>query len=550
MLVHLSVRDFAIAEKVEIDFDPGFSVFTGETGAGKSILVDALAFVLGERADAGIVRAGAERAEVSAEFATDAVPGFSAWLIDADLEGDEGVCLLRRIIDVSGRTRAYVNGKSVTLQQLRESGEHLVDIHGQHAHQSLVKPPMQREMLDALAGAEKLALDVAGAHKAWSSLKKSRMALEANREEIDAQREALSWQVNELSRLAFDPDEWEEALREHGRLSHAVSLIEGARYALDILSESEDSCSSRLASVDSKLSSVESFDPEIAAFRPYIEAAQIQVEEASHALRRYADRLDLDPERLVELEARIDAVHTLSRKYRVQPAELAALLESARSKLAALEDSGDIKALLEKEEAARKHYVELATMLSAERRGMAEKLSHGVTESMQLLSMTGGAFEVRLESLDEGDAHGMEKVEFHVTANPGMPLKPLAKIASGGELSRISLAIQVLGSRAQKVPTLIFDEVDVGIGGKVAEIVGRLLAELGESRQVLCVTHLPQVASLASCQFSVMKEGGRSRVLRIEGEGRIEEIARMLGGLEITETTRRHAREMLGDQVL
>ncbi len=550
MLVHLSISDFAIAERVEIDFDPGFSVFTGETGAGKSILVDALAFVLGERADAGIVRAGAMRAEVSAEFALDALPEFSTWLQGADLEGDEGVCLLRRIVDVSGRSRAYVNGKSVTLQQLREAGEHLVDIHGQHAHQSLARPPMQREMLDALAGAEKLASDVAGAHKSWFSLKKARVELEANREEVDAQREALSWQVNELSRLAFDPDEWEETLREHGRLSHAVSLIEGARYALDILSESEESCSSRLASVDSKLSSLEAFDPEIASFRSYIEAAQIQVEEASHALRRYADRLDLDPERLRELEARIDAVHTLSRKYRVQPAELGALLASARSRLAALEDAGDMRVLLEKENAARSHYLELAAMLSSERRSMAAKLSHGVTESMQLLSMTGGAFEVRLESSEEGDAHGMEKVEFYVTANPGMPLKPLAKIASGGELSRISLAIQVLGSRAQKVPTLIFDEVDVGIGGKVAEIVGRLLAELGVSRQVLCVTHLPQVAALANCQFSVMKEGGRSRVLRIDGESRIEEIARMLGGLEITETTRKHAREMLGNQVL
>lgn len=550
MLQHLSISDFAIVEKVEIDFDPGFTVFTGETGAGKSILVDALAFVLGERADAGIVRPGAERAEVSAEFATSDIPGFSEWLLDADLEGDEGTCLLRRIVDDSGRSRAYVNGRSVTLQQLREAGEHLVDIHGQHAHQSLAKPPMQREMLDSLAGAERLALDVAGAYKSWSSLKRSRIELESNREKIDTQRDALSWQVSELSQLAFDPDEWEETQREHGRLSHAASLIEGARYALDLLSESDDSCSSRLASADSKLASVESFDPEIASFRSYIEAAQIQIEEASHVLRRYVDRLDLDPERLGALEARIDAVHTICRKYRVHPADLGALLGSAKSKLAELEDAGDIEIILARENEARRHYLELATRLSSERRSMAEKLSRGVTESMQLLSMTGGSFEVRLEPQGEGDAHGLEKVEFCVTANPGMPLKPLAKIASGGELSRISLAIQVMGSRAQKVPTLIFDEVDVGIGGKVAEIVGRLLARLGENRQVLCVTHLPQVASLANCQFSVMKEDGRSRVQRIDGQARIEEIARMLGGLEITETTRRHAREMLGNQVL
>ena len=546
MLQRLGILDFAIVERVEIDFKSGFTVFTGETGAGKSILVDALAFALGERADAGVVRAGAERAEINAEFFIEGIPEFAKWLGELDLEGDDGFCLLRRIVDASGRSRAYVNGRSVTLQQLREAGEYLVDIHGQHAHQSLLKPAMQREMLDGLAGVEKLAMEVSEAYRAWSHLMKARLQFEENRLEADAQRESLSWQANELSRLAFDPDEWEETLREHGRLSHAVSLLEGARFVLDVLSESDGACTSGLSSADSRLASIESFDPEIASIRPFIDAAQIQIAEAVHALRHYVDRLDLDPESLQALDARIDAVHSTARKYRVPPHELPALLEKAKLRLLELESAGDLNAMLEKESSARRHYLELAGRLSEKRQEMARQLSVGVTESMRQLSMAGGAFEVHLEAIEEGDAHGKEKVEFLVSANPGMPLRPLSKVASGGELSRISLAIQVMGSRAQKVQTLIFDEVDVGIGGGVAEIVGRLLSKLGCDRQVLCVTHLPQVASLADWQFSISKENGRSRAQLLDAEGRVEEIARMLGGVEITDTTRTHAREMLG----
>ncbi len=544
MLLRLGIQDFVIVERMEIEFGPGFTVFTGETGAGKSILVDALALALGERGDASIVRQGAGRAEIEAEFSVS--PGFCGWLRENDLEGDEGSCLLRRIVDASGRSRSYVNGRSVTLQQLREAAEFLVDIHGQHAHQSLLKGARQQEMLDALAGAEALASDVSTAYRQWSSLRKVRRQFEENRAEIDAQRETLTWQVNELSHLAFDLPEWEETLHEQGRLAHAASLMEGARYALDALSEADDSCLSRLGSVDSRLASLEGYDAEISQIRPLIDSAHIQVAEAVHSLRHYVDRLDLDPGRLQALEARIDAVHSASRKYRVPPQELHSLLEKAKSRLSELNEAGDIDALLEKEGDARKIYEDLALKLSASRREMAARLSVEVTDSMRQLSMTGGTFEVSLEALPEGDAHGMEKVEFLVAANPGTPLKPLAKVASGGELSRISLAIQVMGVRAQRVPTLIFDEVDVGIGGGVAEIVGRLLSRLGKGRQVLCVTHLPQVASCADSQFSVSKESGRSRIRRLDEEGRVEEIARMLGGVEITETTRDHAREMLG----
>ncbi|MBY0578312.1 MAG: DNA repair protein RecN [Burkholderiales bacterium] len=544
MLLRLGIQDFVIVERMEIEFGPGFTVFTGETGAGKSILVDALALALGERGDASIVRQGAGRAEIEAEFSVS--PGFCGWLRENDLEGDEGSCLLRRIVDASGRSRSYVNGRSVTLQQLREAAEFLVDIHGQHAHQSLLKGARQQEMLDVLAGAERLASDVSTAYRQWSSLRKARRQFEENRAEIDAQRETLTWQVNELSHLAFDLPEWEETLHEQGRLAHAASLMEGARYALDALSEADDSCLSRLGSVDSRLASLEGYDAEISQIRPLIDSAHIQVAEAVHSLRHYVDRLDLDPGRLQALEARIDAVHSASRKYRVPPQELPSLLEKAKSRLSELNEAGDIDALLEKEGDARKIYEDLALKLSASRREMAARLSVEVTDSMRQLSMTGGTFEVSLEALPEGDAHGMEKVEFLVAANPGTPLKPLAKVASGGELSRISLAIQVMGLRAQRVPTLIFDEVDVGIGGGVAEIVGRLLFRLGKGRQVLCVTHLPQVASCADSQFSVSKESGRSRIRHLDEEGRVEEIARMLGGVEITETTRDHAREMLG----
>ena len=550
MLQRLGISDFAIVERMEIEFHRGFTVFTGETGAGKSILVDALALALGERADAIAVRAGAERAEIVAEFSILEIPDFSSWLAENDLEGDEDLCLLRRLVDASGRSRAYVNGRSVTLQQLREAGDYLVDIHGQHAHQSLLQPAVQRDMLDSLAGAQKLAGEVSNAYKTWSSLRKARLKYEENRAENEAQREVLDWQVNELSRLNFDHDEWQETLQEHGRLSHGASLLEGTRYALDMLSESEGSCLSGLASADSRLSSLEGYDPAISAIRPYIDAAQIQLAEAAHALKHYVDRLDIDPERLQFLDARIDAVHTVSRKYRVSPEALPVLLEKAKSKLAELAHAGDTEAMLEQERHAGEHYLGLAGRLSEERKKAAQRLSMGVTESMRQLSMTGGTFEVMLEPAGEGDAHGLEKVEFLVSANPGMPLRPLSKVASGGELSRISLAIQVLGSRAQKVPSLIFDEVDVGIGGGVAEIVGRLLSRLGKDRQVLCVTHLPQVASLADWQFSVYKEGGGSRIRLLDEADRVEEIARMLGGVEITDTTRSHAREMLGLQVL
>ncbi|NNM83023.1 MAG: DNA repair protein RecN [Burkholderiales bacterium] len=543
MLARLSIRNFVIVEAVELEFSSGFTVFTGETGAGKSILVDALALVLGERSDASVVKAGADRAEIEAEFS---VPdSLALWLSDAELEGDEGVCLLRRTIDATGRSRCWINGRSATLQQLREAGEHLVDIHGQHAHQSLLKPLMQKEMLDTLAGSSVLAGEVSGAYRKWAEARRIRERQEAHREEGESRRGQLEWQVQELSSLSFDPSDWEETLSEQRKLAHAASLVEGTSLAQDVIGESEDSCLARLASIDSRLAVLEAFDPAISPIRSLIDSAQIQLGEALHSLRHYS--ADLDPERFASLEARIDAVHSIARKYRVKPEELPALLEKSRSELQALQQSTDIEALLDGERAAREHYLSLASKLGKTRREMAKKLSVEVTESMQGLSMAGAAFSVSLEALEEGDAHGLERIEFMVRSH-GTEFRPLAKVASGGELSRISLAIQVIGSRGGTVPTLIFDEVDVGIGGGVAEIVGRMLARLGASRQVLCVTHLPQVASQAHHQFSISREKDVSRAKILDDEGRVEEIARMLGGVAITDTTRSHAREMLGFQ--
>ncbi len=543
MIARLSIRNFVIVEAVELEFSSGFTVFTGETGAGKSILVDALALVLGERSDASVVKAGADRAEIEAEFS---VPdSLALWLSDAELEGDEGVCLLRRTIDATGRSRCWINGRSATLQQLREAGEHLVDIHGQHAHQSLLKPLMQKEMLDTLAGSSVLAGEVSGAYRKWAEARRIRERQEAHREEGESRRGQLEWQVQELSSLSFDPSDWEETLSEQRKLAHAASLVEGTSLAQDVIGESEDSCLARLASIDSRLAVLEAFDPAISPIRSLIDSAQIQLGEALHSLRHYS--ADLDPERFASLEARIDAVHSIARKYRVKPEELPALLEKSRSELQALQQSTDIEALLDGERAAREHYLSLASKLGKTRREMAKKLSVEVTESMQGLSMAGAAFSVSLEALEEGDAHGLERIEFMVRSH-GTEFRPLAKVASGGELSRISLAIQVIGSRGGTVPTLIFDEVDVGIGGGVAEIVGRMLARLGASRQVLCVTHLPQVASQAHHQFSISREKDVSRAKILDDEGRVEEIARMLGGVAITDTTRSHAREMLGFQ--
>ncbi|MBI5786826.1 MAG: DNA repair protein RecN [Rhodocyclales bacterium] len=549
MLRRLFIRDFVIVDRLELEFEAGFGALTGETGAGKSILVDALSLALGERADATVLRTGAERAEVSAEFDVEAGSALAQWLRENDFDAD-AVCLLRRVVDAGGRSRATINGSPATLTQLRQAGEFLADIHGQHAYHALLRADAQRALLDAQIGATALAVETAEKFRAWRHLRDARERAEQDVSAMAREKEMLDWQVKELRTLAFEPGRWLDDNQEQRRLAHAASLLEGATAALAILDENEAAVTGQIDDAAAKLRPLTDYDEALKEPAELLDAARIQLGEAVHALSRYRERLELEPERLAELEARIEAVMAAARKHRVAPEELPEVLARLEARLEELTLAADPAALAEKEQAAQAAYDKLAQRLSAMRRKGAAELSAAVTEGMQQLAMVGGRFEITLNALPEGAAHGQEDVGFLVAANPGQPPRPLAKVASGGELSRIGLAIQVIASTAGVAPTLIFDEVDVGIGGRVAEIVGQMLAKLGHQRQVLCVTHLPQVAAQADWQWSIAKETSDgstySRVRVLDAAGRVEEVARMLGGVKITDTTRKHAREMLG----
>ena len=549
MLTSLSVRDFAIVDALDLAFEPGFTALTGETGAGKSILVDALALALGQRADAGVIRAGAERAEVVAEFAVERIPAVEGWLAAAALEGDPGRLLLRRIVERGGRSRAFINGTAATVQQLGEVGALLADIHGQHEHQSLLRVAAQCELLDTHAGLSALAREVTAAHREWQQLARLRTAQETDAAARLAERERLAWQADELRKLGARRGEWEEVNAEQSRLAHAAGLIEGARAAVEAIADADGAAAGVVGAAAARLRSLAGYDAALAEPLALLEGASAQLGEAAHLLRRYADRVELDPQRLAEVEARLEAMHSTARKFRVSPELLPELGEQLAARLAELEASSDVEALRMREAAARAKYAELAGRLSGARRQAAAKLARQVTAAMKELGMAGGRFEVALRPIEGGSAQGDEAIEFLVSANAGVEPRSLARVASGGELSRISLAIQVITAKAAAVPTLVFDEVDAGIGGAVAEIVGRKLRLLGAERQVLCVTHLPQVAALAEHQWSVSKAaaGGatRCRVTVLEDDERVEELARMLGGVTISDATRRHAREML-----
>jgi DNA repair protein RecN (Recombination protein N) len=550
MLRALSIRDFVIVDRLDLEFKPGFTALTGETGAGKSILIDALTMVLGERSDAGLVREGCAKAEISAEFSLEAVPPAQQWLEAADLADDPAACLLRRVLEASGRSRAYINGRPATLQQLKELGEMLVDIHGQHEHQSLTRSLAQRQLLDAYAGAQALARETADAWRHWQDLRSQRAEWERNAQALEEERERLRWQRQELERLAFSAEEWETLQADHKRLAHAASLVETVEYALEALSEGEAAALAIVDGVLGKLRTAIEYDPGLKEALEVLEPAQIQIQEAVYGLRHYRNRIDLDPRRLQEAEQRLEAIHTTARKHRTSPERLPELLAGVRQRLADLGDGASAEELARREQAAEQAFRALAGKLSHAREKAAAELTGRVTEQMQGLALSGGRFEVALHPASEGGAHGLEQVEFLVAANPGSAARALAKVASGGELSRISLAIQTVTSTVAEVPTLIFDEVDAGIGGRVAEIVGRMLAQLGRRHQVMCITHLPQVAASAAHQWQVTKKaaagGVRSDVRELDGAQRVEEIARMLGGVKITETTRKHAAEMLG----
>ncbi len=547
MLRFLSVRDFVIVDALELAFEPGFTVLTGETGAGKSILIDALALALGERGEAGVVRQGMKQADIGAEF--DSPESLVRWLAEQGLEGDEGRCLLRRVIDGNGRSRAFINGRLVTLAQLREAGEFLIDIHGQHAHLSLVRADAQRDLLDAHAGLGGDARDVAAAFAHWKHLRDALAQAASNAKQLAEERDRVAWQVDELHKIAPLDGEWDEVQREQTRLSHAASLLEGTQGAVDALAEADDALTGKLGAVLSRLEALADYDPSLRNVIETLKPAQIGMQEAARELSQYLRHTELDPERLARTGARVEALHGAGRKYRVAPGDLPAELARLRARLAELQLSADIEALEREAAAAREAYLKPAGVLGTKRVRAAKKLGAQVTAAMQDLALAGGRFEVALQALDEGAAHGLERVEFLIAGHAGVEPRPLARVASGGELSRMGLAIQVIASRAARVPTLIFDEVDAGIGGAVAETIGKMLKALGGERQVLCVTHLAQVASQGDTHWRVAKraaEGSVVSTVAILGKAeRVEEVARMLGGAEITPTTRKAAREML-----
>lgn len=550
MLKYLSIRDFVIVSFLELDFSSGFTALTGETGAGKSILIDALSLALGERGDVTMVRNGCERAEIAAEFDIAALPQLRVWLHEQELEGDENICLMRRVLEAGGRSRGFINGRSATLQQMREAGEQLLDIHGQHAHQSLLRPDAQRRLLDSYAGLAEQVERVAVLYRDWQILRRRRISLSENAGAVAAERDLLQFQRDELRGLNFSAAEWDETQADHARLAHAASLLETAAFGIEAVSESDTACLAQLNALAARLRDGMAHDARFGDILQMLESAQAELQEVVYALRHYQQRMDNDPQRLRELEYRIQNVMDAARKYRVAPEQMDEALQNIESRLAELGGDADLAGLERQEQAAQQGYLAEAQKLGEARKHAATRLAGEITAAMQTLAMQGGSFSVALLPLAEGNAYGLETVELQVAANPGVPPRSLAKVASGGELSRISLAIQVATSRIASVPTLIFDEVDSGIGGRVAEIVGRLLGQLGKDYQVLCVTHLPQVAAAADHQWRVSKsvvDGATvSAIAVLNDDQRIEEIARMLGGVKITETTRKHAAEMLG----
>ncbi len=546
MLRTLAIRDFVIVDSIELEFSSGFTVFTGETGAGKSILIDALALALGGRGDASMVREGAQRADISAEFTSQNES--SAWLLAMDFPDEDGQIILRRIIDNAGRSKAYINGITATASQCRELAELLVDIHGQHAHQSLLKTESQRALLDRQAGLQSEVAEVAQRYKNWRDISKQRTQFEQNAKNILQERERLEWQLTEFEKLQAKEGEWDAISQEHSRLAHAASLIEGAQEAADLIAESDHPVLSQISGLLQRLSKLQEFDHKLQPVLEALESARINLQECAYALNDYLGRVELDPQRLREVELRVEQLHSTARRFQVQPNELAAAHTLCAAQLAQLSGASDMESLRLQEQKAYDFYEVAAKKLSQQRQIVARDLGLAVSNAMQDLSMTGGHFAVELQAC-EAAAHGLEQVEFMVAGHAGVSLRPLAKVASGGELARISLAISVITSCATATPTLIFDEVDSGIGGGVAQVVGRLLRRLGQDRQVLCVTHLAQVASCANQHFEVSKTQTEnqtfSHINALDNKERIEEIARMLGGLEITATTRKHARELL-----
>ncbi len=544
-LKRIALRDFVIVRELELDLAGGFTVLTGETGAGKSILVDALQLALGARADAAVVREGAARTETSAEF--DLPAALVPWLEEAGFEvGD--TLLLRRTIDGQGKSRAWINGSPATAAQLREAGEQLVDIHGQHAWQSLTRADAVRELLDAYAGVSAATLQ--GPWQRWRAAQKALADARAAQDSLQRERERLTWQISEVDKLAPGADEWEELNTSHTRLSHAQALLDAAEGALQALEGEDGGATRQLARAQALLQAQEHVEPEFRAAAEVLASSLAQAEDAAHSLHAYLRKTELDPQRLAELDERMSLWLSLARRYKRTPAELPSLLTGWKEELARLDAASDLDALDKDEKAQARAYQTAAAALSKARAKAAPQLAKAISQAMQGLGMQGGRFEVSIQPLPQPTASGLDDVQFLVAGHPGATPRPVGKVASGGELSRIALAIAVTTSRLGTAQTLIFDEVDAGVGGAVAETVGRLMKQLGRDRQVLAVTHLPQVAACADHHLVVAKRSGKdgtsSGVEPVQGEQRVAEVARMLGGERLSGTTLAHAKEMLG----
>ncbi|HXD40583.1 MAG TPA: DNA repair protein RecN [Ramlibacter sp.] len=543
-LKRITLRDFVIVRELELDLDSGFSVLTGETGAGKSILIDALQLALGARAEAGVVREGAARSDISAEF--DLPPALAPWLEEAGFETEDSL-LLRRSVDNQGKSRAWINGSPATATQLRELADQLVDIHGQHAWQSLTRADAVRGLLDGYAGVTTDALQQLW--QRWRAAQRTLAEARAAQDSLQRERERLAWQIGEVEKLGPGADEWDELNTSHTRLSNAQSLLEAAQGAIEALEADEAGATSRLSQAQAALQAQVHVEPAFAELAQVLASSLAQAEDAAHSLHAYLRKTELDPQRLEELDARMSLWMSLARRYKRTPPELPGLLASWKQELAKLDAAADLATLEAAEKDEADAYMSEARALSKARTKAAPQLANAVTHAMQGLGMQGGRFEVAVHKSDQPAQSGLEEVGFLVAAHAGSTPRPVGKVASGGELSRIALAIAVTTSRLGTAQTLIFDEVDAGVGGSVAETVGRLMKQLGRDRQVLAVTHLPQVAACADHHLVVAKQtdasGPSSTVAAVQGEHRVGEVARMLGGERLSGTTLAHAKEML-----